>query len=427
MRVVDLIDKKQRKEDLTKEEINFLIKGYTSGEIPDYQMSAFIMAVYFNGLNYDEIAVLTKEMMLSGDTFNLEDISGIKVDKHSTGGVGDKTTIALAPIVASFGVVMSKMSGRGLGHTGGTLDKLESIPGFRINYQQEEFRELLKKHNIALIGQTGNIVPADKKLYALRDATNTVMQKGLIASSIMSKKLATGSNTILLDVKVGNGAFMKTIEDASELSKIMIEIGKKLNRDVKAMITNMNLPLGKAVGNKIEILEAIETLKGNAPRDFHELIIEAASTILVQAKKFDSKEIAKKEVENKIKSGEALQKFNEWIEAQEGDLSKMIHNPKYTKKVLATEDGYMKIKSAVGIGIVSMKLGAGRERKEDEIDYDAGIYIEKQNSDIVKNGDVLFTLYSGKEITESLINELKETYEITNEKNESKIIIKIIE
>ncbi|WLP85161.1 pyrimidine-nucleoside phosphorylase [Mycoplasma seminis] len=427
MRVVDIIEKKRLNKELTNEEIKFLITSYVNNETPDYQMSAFLMAVMFNGMNSREIATMTKYMMHSGDVMDLSAIPGIKVDKHSTGGIGDKTTLAVAPIVAACGAPVAKMSGRGLGHTGGTIDKLESIPGFTVELSEKQFIEQVKKHGIAVIGQSATLVPADKKLYALRDVTSTVESIPLIASSIMSKKLATGSNAILLDVKCGNGAFMKNLESARELAKTMISIGKELNVDVRAEITNMSRPIGREIGNKNEVLEAMWTLQGKGPEDFNELVYSSCATILEQAKIASNHEEALAMVKDAIASGRALQKFYEFVEVQHGDVealkSPTFWNPKYKLEVIADQDGYLEIFDALTFGIVSMKLGAGRKTKEDSIDFEAGITLNKKTNEEVKKGDVLFTLYSSKPIDVELVEELKNGYKFNKAEVENKIIL----
>mgnify|MGYP000856148614 CR=1 FL=1 len=331
MRAVDLIIKKRENQVLTKDEIHFLIDGYVKGEIPDYQISALLMAIVFNGLTEEEQLNLTYEMLNSGDKIDLSSVPGIKADKHSTGGVGDKTTLVVAPIVASCGVKMAKMSGRGLGHTGGTLDKLESIPNFRIALTEEEFLKQVKEISIAVVGQTAEIAPADKKLYALRDVTGTVESIGLIASSIMSKKLASGASHILLDVKVGDGAFMKDLASAKELAQAMVKIGNNAGRKTVAVLTDMDQPLGIAVGNALEVIEAIETLKGNGPEDFKILCYELASELLLMTKVVDSKEKALELVDMKIRSGEALEKLRQMIQYQFGD-ERVINDTVYSLK-----------------------------------------------------------------------------------------------
>ncbi|MFV8481553.1 pyrimidine-nucleoside phosphorylase [Mycoplasma sp. SK341A] len=427
MRVVDIIEKKRLNKELTNEEIKFLITSYVKNETPDYQMSAFLMAVMFNGMTSREIATMTKYMMHSGDVIDLSAIPGIKVDKHSTGGIGDKTTLAVAPIVAACGAPVAKMSGRGLGHTGGTIDKLESIPGFTVEVSEKDFIEQVKTHGIAVIGQSAQLVPADKKLYALRDVTSTVESIPLIASSIMSKKLATGSNAILLDVKCGNGAFMKNLESARELARTMINIGKELNVDVRAEITNMSRPIGREIGNKNEVLEAMWTLQGKGPQDFNELVYSSCATILEQAKIASNHEEALAMVKDAIESGRALDKFYEFVTVQHGDVealkSPTFWNPKYKLEVIADQEGYLEIFDALTFGIVSMKLGAGRKTKEDSIDFEAGITLNKKTNDEVKKGDVLFTLYSSNPIDLELVEELKNGYKFNQAKVENKIIL----
>ena len=427
MRVVDLIEKKRLNKPLTKEEIEFLISSYVKGKTPDYQMAAFIMAVMFNGMTNEEINVLTSTMMHSGKVMNLKEIPGIKVDKHSTGGVGDKTTLAVAPIVAALGAPVAKMSGRGLGHTGGTIDKLESIPGFHVELTDKQFIEQVKKHQIAVIGQSNEMVPADKKLYALRDVTNCVQSIPLIASSIMSKKLATGSDAILLDVKCGKGAFMKDLEQARLLARTMINIGKGLGVDVRAEITNMDRPIGCEIGNKNEVLEAIRTLQGKGPKDFNELVFSSCATILEQAKLVSSHEEAIEKIEEVIQNGKSLEKFYEFITLQGGNVeilkAKDFWNPKYKLEVKAEKNGFVEIFDSLTFGIVAMKLGAGRATKEDSIDFEAGITIKTKTNDEVKKGDTMFILYSSKPIEKTLLNELAQSYKINNVKIENKIIL----
>lgn len=427
MRVVDLIEKKRLKQTLTNEEIDFLIDSYVKGETPDYQMSAFLMAVMFNGMETEELAHFTLKMMHSGEVIDLSEIPGIKVDKHSTGGVGDKTTLAVAPIIAALDVPVAKMSGRGLGHTGGTIDKLESIKGFTVELTEKQFIEQVKKHNIAIMGQSANLVPADKKLYALRDVTATVESLYLIAASIMSKKLATGSNAILLDVKCGKGAFMKDLNQARALAQTMINIGKRLNVDVRAEITNMDRPIGKEIGNKNEVLEAIWTLEGKGPADFNELVYSSCATILMQAKKVDKYEDGLKLVDEVIKNGKALAKFKEFIALQGGDVdslfAKDFWNPAHKLDIYATNSGFLNIFDSLTFGNVAMKLGAGRATKADQLDFEAGITLHKKTNDFVEKDELLFTLYSSKPIDESLINDLNQAYEIGIDKVENKIIL----
>ncbi|VEU74488.1 Pyrimidine-nucleoside phosphorylase [Mycoplasmopsis citelli] len=427
MRVVDLIDKKRLNKELSEVEIKFLINSYVSGDVPDYQMSAFLMAVVFNSMTTKEIAQMTKYMLYSGDVITLKEIPGIKVDKHSTGGIGDKTTLAVAPIVAALGAPVAKMSGRGLGHTGGTIDKLESIPSFNVELSEEEFKSQVKEHLIAIIGQSSQLVPADKKLYALRDVTATVESIPLIASSIMSKKLATGADAILLDVKCGNGAFMKDLASATELAQTMINIGKELGVDVRAEITNMSRPIGRQIGNKNEVLEAILTLQGQGPEDFKELVYSSCSTILEQAKIASSHSEAQKMVQEVISNGKALEKFYQLVSLQGGDVKALkdpnFWSPKYKLEVISNSQGYLEIFDALTFGIVSMKLGAGRATKEDPIDFEAGITLNKKTNEFVKVGEVLFTLYSSKEIDASLVEELKSGYKFNSAPIENQIIL----
>ncbi|WBP83847.1 pyrimidine-nucleoside phosphorylase [Mycoplasmopsis edwardii] len=427
MRVVDIIEKKKNKQELTEQEIKFLINSYVEGKTPDYQMSAFLMTVLFNSMTSKEIALMTKYMMHSGDVIDLSEIPGIKVDKHSTGGVGDKTTLAVAPIVAACSAPVAKMSGRGLAQTGGTIDKLESIPGFNVELTERQFIDQVKKHGISVIGQSGQLVPADKKLYALRDVTATVDSIPLIASSIMSKKLATGSNAILLDVKCGNGAFMKDVESATNLARTMINIGKELNVDVRAEITNMNRPIGREIGNKNEVIEAIKTLKGEGPSDFNELVYSSCATILEQAKIAKTHEEAEKMVSEVIKNGKALEKFYEFVTLQGGDAEILkgdnFWNPKHKLEVKSTQEGFLEIFDSLTFGLVSMKLGAGRQTKEDSLDFEAGITLNKKTNEYVKKGDVLFTLYSSNPINEELVKELEQAYKFNSKEVENKIII----
>lgn len=423
MRIIDIINKKVENQTLTKEEIDFFIKEYVAENVPDYQAAALLMAIRLNGLSDAETAQLTDAMMHSGEVLDWSYLNKIIVDKHSTGGVGDKVSIALCPILAALGLTVAKMSGRGLGHTGGTLDKLESIDGYNFSVTDQQFRDLVEKHGIAIVGQNQKLVPADKKIYALRDVTGTVQSIPLIASSIMSKKLATGSNCILLDVKCGNGAFMKDINEAKKLGKLMIEIGKKLNRKIAVEITNMQQPLGKTIGNKIEVLEAIDTLNGHGPKDFTEIIYSSGSTLLVLAQKAKDEVEARKMIDEVINNKKAYNKFLEWISAQGGNIkvfekdSKWF-NPQYKQEIIANQSGYLKIKSAIDFGLVAMKLGAGRSKKEDFIDYEAGIYLNKSSNEYVNKGDVLFTLYSSKPINPELQKELLSAIEFSESKHD---------
>lgn len=401
-RFVDLIHKKKEGIPLERQEIQNMIRQYVAGEIPDYQMSAMLMAICFQGLNDGELTALTLAMQESGDTADLSEISGIKVDKHSTGGVGDKTTLITGPLVAACGVPVAKMSGRGLGFTGGTLDKLESIPGFRIDLTEDEFLEAVRSVGISVIGQTGNLAPADKMLYALRDVTGTVESIPLIASSIMSKKLAAGSDKILLDVTTGSGAFIKDIEQSRELARRMVSIGKGAGRETVAMLTSMDEPLGYAIGNNLEVKEAIETLKGNGPEDLREVCLALAGMMLVLGKEELSYEEGKELAKEALDSGAAYKKFTAMVEGQGGDLSYIENPDKFEKaayygELTARGDGYISQMDTEGIGITAGILGAGRETKESKIDYSAGIIMKRKLGDRVQKGDVIATLYSAIE------------------------------
>lgn len=420
--MVELIQKKRDGLALSKEELQTIIDGFTSESIPDYQMAAFMMAVYFKGMNSEETANLTDIMMRSGELIDLSEIKGIKVDKHSTGGVGDKTTLVLTPLVAAAGVPVAKMSGRGLGHTGGTLDKLESIKGLSIDLTKEEFVSQIKKLNIAVCGQNANLVPADKKLYALRDVTATVDNISLISSSIMSKKLACGADAIVIDIKVGHGAFMKTIEDAEVLANTMIGIGEKMNRKVTAVITSMSEPLGCTIGNALEVKEAIDTLHGNGPADLTELCLELGSNMLVLGEVAKTKEEAREILKKLISSGEAFNKLKEMVAAQGGDVSvieqpELLPNTQYSENYISNREGYISELNALDIGLASVKLGAGRETKASKLDYGAGIVLKKKIGDFVQKGEILAVLYSNNPV-----NFVKATkymnlaYTMTNEK-----------
>ena len=398
MRMYDLIEKKKCGYALTTEEIQWMIEEYVDNKIPDYQMSAFLMSVYFNGMTDEELSVLTLSMAQSGDMVDLSAIQGIKADKHSTGGVGDKTTLIIAPIVASCGVKIAKMSGRGLGHTGGTIDKLESIPGFRVAIPTEEFFDIVNNVGISVVGQSGNLAPADKKLYALRDVTATVDSIPLIAASIMSKKLAAGSDCILLDVKTGSGAFMKSIDDAITLAEKMVSIGTNAGKKIAALITNMDIPLGNAIGNSLEVIEAVEVLKGSGPQDLAEVSFELAANMLYLAGK-GSLEEGKTLVDTVVKDGSALYKLKDMVKAQGGDVSVIEDTANFKKAdffydVVAPASGVITHINTEEIGITSVALGAGRETKESDIDYQAGIILHKKTGDKVNVGDVLGTLYS---------------------------------
>ena len=420
MRMVDLIIKKRTKQELSKEEIDFIISNYTNNIIPDYQMSSFAMAVLFNGMTSEETAFLTNAMMHSGDIIDLSEIRGIKVDKHSTGGVGDKTSLVLGPLVASLGAKVAKMSGRGLGHTGGTLDKMESIPGVSIEMSEEQFIKQVNECGIAIMGQTNELVPADKKLYSLRDVTGTVESIPLIASSIMSKKLATGSDAICLDVKIGSGAFCKTIDDARKLAKAMVEIGTHLNRDTKALITDMDQPLGFAIGNILEVKEAVNTLKGNGPKDLVDLCLEAGSIMLVQAKLYNNKKEAYNALNEVLNNGKAFEKLKEFISYQGGDISYLddlnkFDKAKYEYKIYAQNEGYVKSIVALDLGVAAMKLGAGRATKDDIIDYTAGLILNKKVGDKVNKGELLITAYTNKENVNDVLKEIEDSFEISKE------------
>lgn len=407
MRMEEIIEHKRDGLELSQQEIHFFIKNYVDNKIPDYQASALLMAIYLKGMNDKETALLTEEMRVSGDVWDLSDIPGLKVDKHSTGGVGDKVSLVLGPMVASCGAKLAKMSGRGLGHTGGTLDKLESIPNFDIFETKEEFKKQIQEVGMAIIGQNKDIDPADKKLYALRDVTGTVSSMPLIASSIMSKKLASGADCILLDVKYGSGAFMKTKKDAKKLAEIMVNIGKHLGKDVRAEVTDMDQPLGYAVGNNLEIKEVIETLHNRGPKDLTKLCLDSGSIMLVQAKLFHDKKEARKALLKNLKNGKAFEKFVEFVKAQKGDASYILDPSKFevAKNIIpiySNKEGVIKRIDALTIGKSSMKLGGGRERIEDTIDMSAGIILNKKIGDFVKNNELLATLYTNKEDFEEI-------------------------
>ena len=394
MRMYDIIKKKRDGGTLSKEEIDFFIKGYVDGSIPDYQASAFCMAVFYSGMTEEETASLTLSMAHSGDTVDLSRFGTLSADKHSTGGVGDKTTLIVAPICASLGCVMAKMSGRGLGHTGGTIDKLESIEGFNTALSPEDFFTQVEKTGIAVVGQTGNLTPADKKLYALRDVTATVDSLPLIASSIMSKKLAAGAHNIVLDVKCGSGAFMKTPEDAEALATEMVKIGKMCGRNTSAVITNMNRPLGNNIGNALEVQEAIDVLKNSGPEDLREVCLALATEIVASTKGI-SREAATDLTNDALTSGKAYNKFIEWVKAQGATQNELsFKKADYTYDVISETDGYIVSSDAEKIGISAVILGAGREKKEDTIDMSAGIILNKKTGDKVTKGDTIATLYS---------------------------------
>ncbi len=427
--MVELIIKKRNGFELTKEEFSTIINGFVSGDIPDYQVSAFLMAVYFEGMTNNETAILTDIMMRSGELIDLSEIKGIKVDKHSTGGVGDKTTLVLAPLVAAAGVPVAKMSGRGLGHTGGTLDKMESIKGLSVDMSRQEFIDNIKKHNIAVCGQNVNLVPADKKLYALRDVTGTVDNISLIASSIMSKKLACGADAIVIDIKVGHGAFMKTVEDAEVLANIMIGIGSEMNRKVIAVITSMSEPLGFAIGNALEVKEVIDTLKGNGPEDLKNLCLELGSHMLVLGEVAKNQSEAIEILKKLIESGEAYDKFKELVKAQGGDINvidqkDLLPNTQFSESYKSKSEGFISDLNALDIGLASVKLGAGRETKASVIDHGAGIVLKKKIGDYVKKDEVLAVLYSSNRSNFIKANEFMDlAYKISGDKPITKPLI----
>lgn len=399
MRMYDLIMKKRNGKPLEKEEIDWMISEYTAGRIPDYQMSAFLMAVYFQGMREEETLNLTMAMAHSGEMLDLSGIRGIKVDKHSTGGVGDKTSLALTPMVAACGIRVAKMSGRGLGHTGGTIDKLESFSGFSTEISAEQFEEQVNRIGISIMGQTADLAPADKKLYALRDVTATVDQMSLIASSIMSKKLAAGADAIVLDVKTGSGAFMKTREDALALAEEMVRIGNGAGKHTIAVVSDMNQPLGNAVGNALEVQEAIATLRGEGPEDFTELCLTIGSYMLVAGKKADTPEEARAMLQRVMADGSALKKLEEFVEAQGGDPEQVRHPEllpaaAIQEPILAPMDGYLQSIQCEEVGNCSMILGGGRETKESELDLSVGLILHKKTGDFVKKGEPLATIHA---------------------------------
>ena len=425
MRMVDLIIKKRDGQELTNEEIKFWIDGYVNGEVPDYQSSAMNMAIFFRGMTKREIATLTDYMEHSGEVIDLSAIEGIKVDKHSTGGVGDKTSLVLGPMVAAVGGKLAKMSGRGLGHTGGTLDKLESIPGMSISKTKEEMIDQVNRIGIAIIGQTSSLVPADKKLYALRDVTGTVESIPLIAASVMSKKLASGTDAILLDVTVGEGAFMKNMDNARELARTMVGIGNSLNRDTVAVLSDMSEPLGFAVGNNLEVKEAIASLHGKGPEDLMDLCYTSGSIMLLQAGVCKNLEEARAKLHEVIENGEAFEKLCQMVEAQGGDVEYIRHPEKFevSKNIIdirSDVDGYIKEINALDIGISAMKLGAGRETLEDVIDMSAGIVLSKKIGAQVKKGDLLCTVYTNKPESEyrPVLDEIKAAYKFSDKEVE---------
>lgn len=433
MLMIDIIEKKKLGQELTKDEISYFIDNYTKGIIPDYQASALAMAICFKGMTKQEIANLTESMIHSGETIDLTCIKGIKIDKHSTGGVGDKTSLVLGPLVCACGAKMAKMSGRGLGHTGGTLDKLESIPGVNISLEREQFVKQVNEIGIAIAGQTGNLVPADKKLYALRDVTATVDSIPLIASSIMSKKLASGADTILLDVKFGSGAFMKDLPSAETLARTMVEIGKSLNKNTKAVITDMDQPLGHAIGNINEVIEACETLKGRGPKDLENLCLNLGAIILNQANIEKDYDKAIALLRSKIDNGEAFEKLKQLVKAEGGDVSYLddyskFKQPIHTVQIYSNKAGYVSKIQALEIGEAAMHLGAGRQTKEDIINPSSGITLNKKIGDSVKEGELLATLFTDIDNYHEILERIRNAFVIvSNQVQEGKLIYKIIE
>ena len=401
MRMYDVIQKKKTGSELSEAEIRFFVDGYTKGEIPDYQAAALCMAIYFNGMTLDETAALTYAIRDSGQRLDFSNIKGIRVDKHSTGGVGDKTSLAVSPIVASYGVKMAKISGRGLGHTGGTIDKLESIPGFRTDLSPEEFEKAVNENSLAIVGQSAEIAPADKKIYALRDVTATVDSMPLIVSSIMGKKLAVGDDCILLDVKTGSGSFMKTAEKSGELARIMVEIGRRAGKKMRAIVTDMDRPLGFAIGSSLEVIEAVDTLRGKGPADFYEVCVTLAANLLNLAGKGDISE-CRKLAEKSVSSGAALETLVAMVKTQGGDAGVILDTGKFKKAkfertVNAEKSGYIQETDTEGYGIAALLLGAGRNTKEESIDYSAGIILKAKTGDFVKKGDAIAILYTDDE------------------------------
>lgn len=431
MRMIDIIEKKRDGHTLTTEEINFFIDGYVKGDIPDYQASSLAMAIYFQDMNDDERAALTMAMVNSGDMIDLSDIKGVKVDKHSTGGVGDTTTLVLAPLVAAVDVPVAKMSGRGLGHTGGTIDKLEAIDGFHVEIDEATFVKLVNENKVAVVGQSGNLTPADKKLYALRDVTGTVNSIPLIASSIMSKKIAAGADAIVLDVKTGSGAFMKTLEDAEALAHAMVRIGNNVGRNTMAIISDMNQPLGRAIGNALELQEAIDTLKGQGPKDLTELVLTLGSQMVVLANKAETLEEARALLIEAIDSGAALEKFKTFIKNQGGDKTVIDHPERLPQaqhqiEYKAKKSGYVTELVSNDIGVASMMLGAGRLTKEDDIDLAVGIVLNKKIGDKVEEGESLLTIHSNRQDVDDVVKKLDSSITIADYVVSPTLIHKII-
>ena len=431
MRMIDIIEKKRDGKSLTREEIDFFVNGYTRGEVPDYQASSLAMAIFFQDMNDEERAALTMSMVNSGERIDLSDINGIKVDKHSTGGVGDTTTLVLAPLVAAVGVPVAKMSGRGLGHTGGTIDKLESVKGFNVEISEKDFIKLVNDNQVAVIGQSGNLTPADKKLYALRDVTGTVNSIPLIASSIMSKKIAAGADAIVLDVKTGSGAFMKTLDDAEALAHAMVRIGNNVGRNTMAIISDMSQPLGNAVGNSLELKEAIATLKGNGPKDLTELVLTLGSQMVVLAEQATSLDEARQMLIDAIKTGKALNKFKTFLSNQGGDDSivdspEKLPSAKYQVEFKAKKDGFITEIIANEIGVASMMLGAGRQTKEDVIDLGVGIVLNKKVGEHVEKGENILTIHTNTKKIDDILNKLDNSITIESKGEAPTLIHKII-
>lgn len=431
MRMIDIIEKKRDGKSLTKEEIEFFVNGYTHGEVPDYQASSLAMVIFFQDMNDEERAALTMSMVNSGEKIDLSDINGIKVDKHSTGGVGDTTTLVLAPLVAAVGVPVAKMSGRGLGHTGGTIDKLESVKGFNVEISEKDFIKLVNDNQVAVIGQSGNLTPADKKLYALRDVTGTVNSIPLIASSIMSKKIAAGADAIVLDVKTGSGAFMKTLDDAEALAHAMVRIGNNVGRNTMAIISDMSQPLGNAIGNALELKEAIATLKGNGPKDLTELVLTLGSQMVVLAEQATSLDEARQMLIDAIKTGKALNKFKTFLSNQGGDDSivdspEKLPSAKYQVEFKAKKDGYITEIIANEIGVASMMLGAGRQTKEDVIDLGVGIVLNKKVGEHVEKGENILTIHTNTKEIDDILYKLDNSITIESKGEAPTLIHKII-
>lgn len=417
MRFLDILMKKRNGQSLTKVEIDYFVNNYTNGSIPDYQASAFLMTIFYEGMTEEERGYLTLAMAQSGDIVDLSSIEGIKVDKHSTGGVGDNITFVVTPLVAACGVPVAKMSGRGLGHTGGTIDKLEAIPHFQTSLSEQAFIDQVNEKKLAIVGQTGNLTPADKKIYALRDVTATVDSIPLIASSIMSKKLAAGADKIVLDVKVGSGAFMKTVEEAEQLARAMTSIGQSVGRETVALLSNMDEPLGRAIGNRLEVDEAVHVLKGEGPRDVERLSIVLGAWMLVLAHRVETLEEGEHLLQEKLTSGEALEKFREMVIAQGGDPSfidgEPLTQPAWKKDVIAWKDGYIQSIQSEQVGLASMRLGAGRATKDDIIDMDVGLYLHYKVGDYVQKGEPLITIYTNDEDIEDVEALIRQAYVIS--------------